>query len=136
MVLKLRGLNMTLSESYSERIFQVQDFVEKALSEFEEVLAERERQHQEILRQEMEQRMKLAEEERKRKQAEEDAKQAAEEAQKKIDEEVMAKALELVQEQPHRFRLVRVLVTIHVRIDFYPHLALPRRSCRPVRVLQ
>ena len=86
MVLKLRGLDMDLSESYSKRIFEIQDFVKKAISEFEETLAARDRLRKEMERHELEKREKIAEEKRKQEKVEEEAKCAVEEA-KHVEEE-------------------------------------------------
>jgi hypothetical protein len=116
----------------------------RAVEEAKRVEEEAKRAEEEAKRAEEEaKREKLADEQRNKMKADEDVKRAAEEAKRaeeeaqiKQDEEVVARAVELVQENPNRFKLVSGEVLVHFRMYADFQLAIPCRSYRPVRVLQ
>jgi len=108
MVRKLRSLDQPLADRYNNRIMQIQEVVERMITEFEIRVKEREQE-----------RLEAAERERKRQEEEEEKKEAADKAERNEKELLVKKVRELMVNDPE----LLAQVGFPVRCKITPDLA-------------
>ena len=106
MVQKLRSLDQPLADRYNNRIMQIQEVVERMITEFEIRVKEREQE-----------RLEAAERERKRQEEEEEKKEAADKAERNEKELLVKKVRELMVNNPELLVQVGFLVRCKITPD-------------------
>ena len=106
MVRKLRSLDQPLADRYNNRIMQIQEVVERMITEFEIRVKEREQE-----------RLEAAEPERKCQEEEEEKKEAADKAERNEKELLVKKVRELMVNNPELLVQVGFLVRCKITPD-------------------